>query len=186
MFAVGFIGWECLNGCMRKDGALRPRFCTVVAAGLRRVLPLALGVTFLVLPSTSTRIFRTFLCESIDYDDDGTTKRYLYADLTLSCSSDEYKATRNTAIAMLLVWPVATPLLYAGLIWASRGALRRGTPTELSSAIAFLSGDYSVSAFWWEPLEMCRKLTLTGASMPHARTALFGCFSSHELRWPLA
>ena len=38
----------------------------------------------------------------------------------------------------------------------------QGSPTPLSRATSFLSGDYTEQAFWWEPLEMCRKLTLTG------------------------
>merc|ERR1712227_25674 len=37
-----------------------------------------------------------------------------------------------------------------------------GVPTRLTRATAFLSADYVPSAFWWEPLEMCRKLVLTG------------------------
>jgi len=32
----------------------------------------------------------------------------------------------------------------------------------MSRATDFLAGDYSVSTYWWEPLEMCRKLVLTG------------------------
>ena len=48
------------------------------------MLPLSLGLTFLVVPSTSTRIFRAFVCETFQYDED-TPRRYLYADLALSC-----------------------------------------------------------------------------------------------------
>ena len=54
------------------------------------------------------------------------------------------------------------PALYALLLATSRKALRTGEETQLSRATAFLSADYEASAFWWEPLEMCRKLTLTG------------------------
>jgi hypothetical protein len=56
---------------------------------------------------------------------------------------------------------VAVPLLYAALLWLSRDALLAGTPTPLSRATSFLSADYGVNAYWWEPLEMCRKLTLS-------------------------
>jgi hypothetical protein len=79
--------------------------------GFDRVVPLTLGLTFLVLPSTSTRIFRAFLCETFEYDGH-TSRRYLYADLTLSCNSDEYESTKATAFAMLAVWPVGVPILY--------------------------------------------------------------------------
>eukprot|EP00966_Prymnesium_polylepis_P304929 7045110-Prymnesium_polylepis.1 len=122
-----------------------------------------LGLTFLVVPSTATRIFKTFLCDAIEYDEVAhETRSYLHDDLYLDCGSTEYHYTRNTAIAMLLVWPVGVPLMYSVLLWRSRSAHLTGIPTPLSRATTFLSGDYTEAAFWWEPLEMCRKLTLCG------------------------
>ena len=47
----------------------------------------------------------------------------------------------------------------------SREALASNKPTALSNAISFLSEDYEAmgkGTFWWEPLEMCRKLVLCG------------------------
>jgi hypothetical protein len=100
-------------------------------------------------------------------------RRYLYANLALSCDSKEYQTTQATAFAMLALWPVGAPLLYAALLWASRDALRTGTPTSLIRATAFLSDDfcysYRLPLGWWEPLEMCRKLTLTGWVLPDPR-----------------
>ena len=52
--------------------------------------------------------------------------------------------------------------MYSILLWASRNAIRRGASTPLSRATNFLYGDYTKHAIWWEPLEMCRKLTLVG------------------------
>eukprot|EP00966_Prymnesium_polylepis_P309138 7144185-Prymnesium_polylepis.1 len=63
---------------------------------------------------------------------------------------------------MLVLWPVGVPLLYLRLLWASRDTILLGDrPTAVSQATAFLWRDYSAGAFWWEPLEMCRKLSLT-------------------------
>jgi len=105
-------------------------------------------------------------CERIEYGN-SETRRYLASDLALSCDSDEYKTAYNVALVMLFVWPVGIPLLYAILLWASRHALRKGIDTSLSRATAFLSDDYDYGYWtplaWWKPLEMCRKLTLTGA-----------------------
>eukprot|EP00966_Prymnesium_polylepis_P092594 2143546-Prymnesium_polylepis.2 len=154
--AVGFVCWELLQGWKadRRAGS-------AVRGGLQRVLPLTLGLTFLVVPSVSTRLFRAFLCEPIEYSP-GEVRRYLKADLSLSCDSADYEATSTTAFALIAVWPVGLPLLYAALLLVSRKALVSGVPTPLSQATAFLSGDCTVEAFWWEPLEMCRKLLLTG------------------------
>eukprot|EP00966_Prymnesium_polylepis_P020056 462144-Prymnesium_polylepis.1 len=66
---------------------------------------------------------------------------------------------------MIGLWPIGVPLLYFVLLWQSRDALRTETPTPLSRAIEFLSEDYQAidhGMFWWEPLEMFRKLILTG------------------------
>eukprot|EP00966_Prymnesium_polylepis_P219214 5072226-Prymnesium_polylepis.2 len=134
-----------------------------VSVGLQRSLPLGIGLTFLMVPSTSTRIFKTFLCDPIDYDSN-RVRRYLHADLSLSCDSEEYASASNTAYAAVIVWPVGVPVMYALLLWASRGGILSGTPTSLSRATNFMSGDYKASAFWWEVPEMCRKLVLTGAS----------------------
>jgi hypothetical protein len=130
---------------------------------LQQTLPLTLLLTFLVVPSTSTRIFKTFLCDRIEYDE-GETRRYLHDDLTLDCDSDEYEGTLSTALVTLVLWPVGIPVLYAALLWLSREAISIGAPTALSRATSFLSDDYQRFAVWWEPLEMCRKLTLTGES----------------------
>ena len=53
-------------------------------------------------------------------------------------------------------------MLYTRLLWASRNVILSGVPTALSRSTAFLYGDYKKAAFWWEPVEMCRKLALTG------------------------
>eukprot|EP00966_Prymnesium_polylepis_P313944 7254705-Prymnesium_polylepis.1 len=87
LVAAGVIGWELLQGCRRKTDRSPRGLLSACHAGLQRVLPFTLGLTFLVVPSTSMRIFRTFACETFQYDDDAS-RRYLYADLTLSCDSD--------------------------------------------------------------------------------------------------
>ena len=51
-----------------------------VQVGLERALPLTAIVTFLLVPSTATRIFRTFLCDVIEYDDQDV-RRYLQGTL---------------------------------------------------------------------------------------------------------
>lgn len=52
----------------------------------------------------------------------------------------------------------------AALLYASRHALLTGTPTALSRAIAFLVDDYEATGhgFWWELVELNRKLILCG------------------------
>ena len=73
--------------------------------GLQRVLPVTLIVTFVLVPSTSTRLFKTFLCDKIEFGV-GEQRRYLHDDLSLNCNHDDYSATRTVAIAFIIVWPV--------------------------------------------------------------------------------
>ena len=158
------VAWELWQDRRYEDASkVAPRGRRMaVKAGLHRVLPATLLLTFLLVPSTATRIFKTFLCDRFEYDRaNGLMMRYLHDDLAVSCESHEYDRTFNTAIMLICVWPVGVPLLYALLLWASRDALLTGTKTPLSRATSFLSGDYRSSVFWWEPLEMCRKLTLS-------------------------
>jgi hypothetical protein len=67
------------------------------------------------------------------------------------------------------------PLLYALLLWRSADAIRTGRHTHLSRATSFLSSDYSSFAFWWEPLEMCRKLLLSQSCRSISRPQLATC-----------
>ena len=96
----------------------------------------------------------------------------MHEDLTLACDSSEYGAVFDLASVLVLIFPVGIPIAYLLLLWASRDALRSKKPSSLSRATAFLSGDYVASAFWWEPLEMCRKLTLSISMATRTREPL--------------
>eukprot|EP00966_Prymnesium_polylepis_P059660 1383591-Prymnesium_polylepis.1 len=70
--------------------------------------------TFVLVPSSATRIFKTFLCASFNYDDSGDVRSYLNDDLDLRCDaelegatySDMYGATRRVALVMIGIWPI--------------------------------------------------------------------------------
>ena len=87
----------------------------------------------------------------------------LSADYGVLCSGDAYDRLKASAWAFVAIWPVGVPVLYLLLLNASQKAWKSGIPTPLSRATEFLSNDYKPNAYWWEPFEMCRKWTLTGA-----------------------
>jgi hypothetical protein len=147
--------WNVIRGRL-KAGVIAPSARAAMLAGLQRILPFALAISFLLVPSTSTRIFKTFFCDPFDANSTATpsiTRRFLHEDLNLDCEVDEYSESRNIAVVLVLVWPIGVPLLYALLILVSREAQRTGRPTTLSRATAFLSADSTLGAFMWEPLE---------------------------------
>ena len=159
VMAVGELARDCWN--KDPEEFIPRRHRAALRRGLQQTLPLVLQVTFLLVPSASTLIFKTFLCDAFEYDA-STTRRYLHDDLALDCGSHEYDIVKRVAFILAAVWPIGVPLLYSVLLWHSRKALFTGKPTTLSRATAFLWGDYQTFAFWWEPVNMCRKLALTG------------------------
>jgi hypothetical protein len=109
-----------------------------ILAGLHDALSISVVITFVVVPNTSTRIFKAFLCTPFEYDGaQGELRRYVHDDLGLRCDSQEYGATHSTAAVMMIVWPIAVPLAYALLLWANHNSYSG----YLERSAAFLSGD---------------------------------------------
>jgi hypothetical protein len=80
---AGCVGWEFAQDRRKKGrSVVRPSNRALVSAGLKRPLPLMLPLTFLLVPSVSTRIFKTFLCNSFEQAP-STTRRYMQDDLAL-------------------------------------------------------------------------------------------------------
>jgi len=83
-------------------------------------------LTYLILPSVTTTIFRTFLCTNLDPngEDDADSDWYLTADMNISCTSDYYYNGVYYAIAMLFVYPIGIPLLYYILLNANKDEIK--------------------------------------------------------------
>ena len=158
---AGSIAWElAYDWCTDDPINVAPRGKrAAVSGGVQRALPVTLITTFFLVTSTSTTIFKTFLCDPFEFSasDPAThqpvTRRYLHDDLALDCDTSDYRKTWNTAVAMVFVWPLGVPLLYFLLLFTNRDAILTRTSTPMTKAISFLVEDYEVSAFWWEPLE---------------------------------
>ena len=138
MTTVGGVAWELAHLPRAKRNA-----STALVRGLQRTLPLVLVLSFTLLPSQSTRILRTFLCDRFRFDDrTGATKRYLQDDYSLSCDLTEYDSVVGVSIVLLMIWPVAIPALYVVLLWLVHKELLSGKSSRLSRAISFLHIDY--------------------------------------------
>ena len=72
---------------------------------------------------------------------------------------------------MLFLWPLGVPLLYGSLLALSAGALKARRPTRISRACHFLHGEYRPSYYYWELLDLLRRLVFTGCC-GRARTPL--------------
>lgn len=87
-----------------------------------KYLRLFFYLTYLVLPSVTTKIFEIFPCTDVDPDNEssGEDNYYLTADMSISCTSDYYYRGVAFACVMIIVYPVGVPLLYFVLLYTNK------------------------------------------------------------------
>ena len=130
-------------------------------AGLLRALPYLLYLLFFAFPLISSRAFQAFDCEEFD---DST--RFLRADYSLACYDTEHGRVVSLAWVAIALYPLGVPLLYLTLLLFARKAILAEKPTELSRSLTFLHQDYTPPMFWWELVEILKKVHTA-----HIRTA---------------
>jgi len=84
-------------------------------------------------------------------------------DASVECGTDEHKPITNLAIVFIVFWPIGSLVLYTLLLAACYKPLKKKTRTALTRATRFLHREYVLTYYWWEALELARKLVLTGA-----------------------
>ncbi|CAM9683378.1 unnamed protein product, partial [Choristocarpus tenellus] len=126
----------------------------------RRHIAVGYIVTFLVFSFSSSKIFQTFACETLEDD-----KTYLRADYSLECTSDRHQAFQVYATVMIFVYPLGIPMLYGYIFFANRKDLmskksREGNP-HLQPFVD-LWKQYKPNRFYFELVDLCRRVVLTG------------------------
>ena len=159
---LGCIGIKCARfGCSRRS----------FVAGTYTAMPLALITSFVLVPSVSTNVFKSFLCTEYQFDgsDDQsiTSQAYLSSDLHVRCSegghSDaEHDEIKSIAIVLICIWPVGMVALYAFVLNSARASLRARYYTPLVRGTGFLHKDYRPECFYWEIIELIRRTFLVG------------------------
>ena len=148
----------------------------VTAVIVARSLPLAsvlvwsLVVSFLCFPFVASRGFRALApCDCFDYVDGGAAC-FLRDAYSVTCvmdaSSGAYSApvsVRAAAWLAISMYAVTVPCIYAGLLFYARPSLLgRAPPTALSRRLQFLTKGYQPRVFYWELVEVMRKIVITG------------------------
>ena len=132
------------------------------AGALLRSLQVAIFISFCALPTVTRSLFLAFQCESFGYDDQEDSKRsYLTASLNVECGSSEHSPIRALAAVLIVLWPVGMPLMYALLLYRCQRPILSHQPTTLTRAIRFLWSEYEDKYFWYELVELAKKLALT-------------------------
>jgi hypothetical protein len=132
--------------------------------------------------------FEAFSCYELD---DGSSA-YLQADVSVECSApyaghvvhDAHLHITRVAWMTIGVYPFGLFALNAVLLFRARVAIRTGVETPLSRATAFLHSELEPYFFWWELIEMVRRVVLVGVfvlvkrgSLTQLLTAIFFCAS---------
>ena len=133
-------------------------------------LPVMLRVSFLAFPAVSSLAFKAFPtgCDDLDVDDDLVGVAVLKADVAVTCwgadgvYTEEYERIHSLAILAILAYPVFVPLAYFALFWRVRHSVWLEKPSELARSISFLTSEYSPTFFFWELIEVFKKLILVG------------------------
>jgi hypothetical protein len=110
---------------------------------------------------------------------------YMRADYSISCESERYEFGYYWALAMIFVYPIGCPVLFAYFIFAyhrhttnsnqDQQKQEIGTNDQIAKtdkapnqplvyleAIQFLCSSYKPQFWWWEILETTQRLLLTG------------------------
>ena len=131
-------------------------------------LPLVLLVVFVMLPAVSRSIFSAWDCVAYKSGPDAEV-RYLRRELSVVCGDEEHDRITALAWVLVIIWPIGMQLLFFFTLWFNRKALAAGTNNAYTRAMRFLTGGYKNQYFYWEVVELFRRLACSGFIMliPH-------------------
>ena len=145
------------------------KFAVAFKQSSYKALPMALRVTFLAFPTVSSLAFKAFRCDDLDHNDGGLPVGVMRADYAVQCWDEdgeytaEYQRIRYLAIVAIVLYPVCVPVGYLVLFWKVRDAVWQKRQTPLARSISFLTEEYDTVFFFWELIEVLKKLILVGA-----------------------
>ena len=129
---------------------------------LLRKLPFMYGFFSLVYPFITSRAFRALApCDCFEYTD-GSETCFLIEDYSLICSTQEHAGLRTVAWIAIFLYGVAFPCGVAALLFLARKPVQEGRSTPLTAALKLLYAEYNREVYWWELVEIGRKLIFTG------------------------
>lgn len=104
------------------DAALHKNYKRNTEKIRNRYVNIFLYLTYIVLPSVTTYIFKMFVCTDIDPNDEfpGEDHLFLLADTSISCTSARYDAGLRWAIIAIVIYPIGIPLMYFVLLFLNR------------------------------------------------------------------
>ncbi|KAL1508306.1 hypothetical protein AB1Y20_004417 [Prymnesium parvum] len=132
---------------------------------LQGSLPFALPLCFFFVASSSKAVFEAWGCVAFTYDSTASPpvqRRFLFADLRVECDTPRHDAIVRNAAVLLFLWPVGVPLLFSMLLLSCRKEILSMRSTPLSRSIAFLYREFVPAFYFWETLDVMRRIALSG------------------------
>ena len=134
-----------------------------VAAARNVAVQMGFFIIFLVYPFVSQTVFTGFSCRRL-----ADHESWLSADLQISCDTLGHVLYMAVAILAVGIYPVGVPIWTLFLLVKNRHDMKiENSPGRLR--YAFLVADYKPEYYFWETLEMLRKVILTGLLIFFAR-----------------
>ncbi|EOD21749.1 hypothetical protein EMIHUDRAFT_207811 [Emiliania huxleyi CCMP1516] len=87
---------------------------------------------------------------------------YMRQDASVECGTEDHESITDVATGFIVLWPAGSLVLFTSLLAACYKPLQAKTPNALTRATAFLHREYEKTWYWWEVVELARKLVLTG------------------------
>jgi hypothetical protein len=162
LVALIYIAYE-VDCCLQSEGREKGHRAKIWT----RYYQYFLYLTYLVLPSVTTVIFRMFPCQNVDGQ--AEDQYYLRSDLSISCSSERYTTGVAIAGVMIVVYPFGIPAFYYWQLFLHRDLIRHrsldgksGSIRDIAAKYGFLYKSYEPRFWYWERVEAIRRIVLTG------------------------
>ncbi len=131
-----------------------------------KVIQLSIIVIYFALPSVSQNIFDAVNCRPFQISDEPIVyQSYLLMNMDIVCDSKtdaEYGRIMISFWALFAIWIILTPILSLWLLKRVSTAIRTNRITMLANSCRFLWNDYKPSFWYWDVVDILRKIILTG------------------------
>ena len=93
----------------------------------------------------------------------GSQVGFLQKDVSIQCDTSEHEALQALAFALVLLWPVGMVGLLIAILFYNRKELGKGEAHSTSAKAArFLTSGFKDKYFYWELVELMRRLLVSG------------------------
>jgi hypothetical protein len=116
-------------------------------------------IIFVLYPGVCSTCFSALFCRGVSAD-----LSVLGTDYSIDCGSDGYGAFFYVAVLCIVLLPIGVPAFMYFQLWSHRERILAGD-LETCRQFDSLIGNYEPQFYYWEIVEMARKLTMTGFIM---------------------